>query len=135
MNRPMARVYAAAALLAVTLTSCGDSGTTASPTPNPTTETFAGTLVPGQKVIHPYTVKAPGSVTTTLTALSGAPSVGVGTGTWDGTICTVGAHADNVTAGNYFIANVPSPQNLCAMAYDTGGVATTATYTLTVIHP
>ncbi len=135
MNRPIARAFAAAALAALTLTSCSNNNVTASPTPNPVTETFTGTLVPGQRMVHPYSVKVPGSVTTTLTTLTGATSVGIGTGTWDGTTCAIGAHSDSVTAGNYFIASVPSPQNLCALVYDTGGVTSTAGYTVIVVHP
>jgi hypothetical protein len=135
MNRPIARACAAAALAALTLTSCSNNNTATSPTPNPTTETFTGTLVPGQRAIHPYAVTTPGSVTTTLTALTGATTIGVASGTWDGAVCTIGAHSENVTVGNYFVANVPSAQNLCAMVYDTGGIVTTASYTLTVVHP
>ena len=129
------RLSVALAILAAALASCSDDATVATPTPNPTTETFTGTLVPSQKVIHPYAATIPGSVTTTLTALSGAPAIGLGTGTWDGTTCTVGAHAENVVVNQYFIASVPSPQNLCAIVYDTGGVTTSATYTVTVVHP
>jgi hypothetical protein len=135
MNRPIARTYATAALLAVTLASCGGDTTSASPTPNPVTETFTGTLAPGQKAIHPYAVTVPGTVNTTLTTLSGANYIGLGTGAWDGTTCTVGAYSGSAVVGNYFLASVPSPQNLCAVVYDVGTIATTATYTVTVVHP
>jgi len=134
MNRPVVRRYASAALLAVALTSCGES-TPATPTPTITTETFTGTLVPGQKVVHPYVVKAAGQVTTTVTALSGAGFIGIGVGTWDGTTCTVGAHAENVMTGGYFLTAVPSSQNMCTLVYDVSSIATTATYTVTVSHP
>ena len=134
MNRHIVRAHAVAALLALTLTSCSSS-TPSTPSPILTTETFTGTLVPGQKVVHPYPVTAAGTVTTTLTVLSGASYVGIGSGTWDGAICTVQVHSENVTVGNYFLASVPSPQNLCALVYDTGAIATTATYTVTVSHP
>jgi hypothetical protein len=134
MNRPVVRRYASAALLAVALTSCGGS-TPAPPSPTITTETFTGTLVPSQKVVHPYVVKAAGQVTTTLTALAGAGYIGVGVGTWDGTTCTVGAHAENVMIGGYFLTSVPSSQNLCTLVYDVGSTTTTATYTVTVSHP
>ena len=133
MNRPTASVCVVA-LLCVTLASC-KSGSTASPTPDPTTETFTGTLGPGQKTLHPYTVKVPGTVYTTLTALSGAARIGVGSGTWDGTTCTVGAYSDNMVVGGSFGANVANPQNLCAVVYDVNVITTTATYTLTVVHP
>jgi hypothetical protein len=134
MNRLVVRAYPAAALVAVTLTSCGGT-TPASPSPVLTTDTFTGTLTPGQKVVHPYAVKAAGQVTTTRTTLSGASVVGVGVGTWDGTTCTVGAHAENVAGGGYFLTNVPIPQNLCALVYDVGGITATASYTVTVSHP
>ena len=129
------RLSVALAILAAALASCSDDATVATPTPNPTTETFTGTLVPSQKVIHPYAATIPGSVATTLTALSGAATVGVGTGVWDGTTCTIGAHSESVSVGQYFLASVPSPQNLCVMVYDTGGVTTSAAYTVTVVHP
>jgi hypothetical protein len=134
MNRHVAHASVAAVLLALTLTSCSDS-TPATPTPTLTTDTFTGTLVPSQKVVHPYAVKAAGQVTTTVTALSGAAYIGVGVGTWDGTTCTVGAHAENVMTGGYFLTSVPSSQNLCTLVYDVGSITTTATYTVTVIHP
>jgi hypothetical protein len=134
MNRPVAHAYVAAALLALALTSCS-SDTPATPSPVLTTDTFTGTLAPGQRLVHPYVVKAAGQVTTTLTALSGASYTGVGVGTWDGTTCTVGAHAENVGAGGYFLTSVPSPQNLCTLIYDVGNITATATYTLTVSHP
>lgn len=133
MNRPMARVYAAA-LLAATLTSCSSSNPSA-PTPTLTTETFIGTLSPGQKVVQPFTVKAAGTVTTTLAGLAGADYIGIGNGTWDGTICTVGVHAETVVVGNYFLTDVPGAQSLCILVYDVGRVTTTATYTVTVSHP
>ena len=132
-NRPMA-LACAAALLSVTLASC-DGGTTASPTPNPTTETFTGSLGPGQKAVHPYTVNVAGTVYTTLTTLSGVDYIGVASGTWAGTTCTVGAHSENMRAGNSFGASVPSPQNLCTVVYDVGVITTTASYTVTVTHP
>ena len=69
MNRPVFRAFASAALLAVTFTSCGGS-TPASPSRVLTTDTFAGMLSPGQRLVHPYVVKAAGQVTTTLSALS-----------------------------------------------------------------
>ena len=134
MNRTVVRAYATAALLAVTLTSCGDS-TPASPSPVLTTDTFTGTLVPGQKVVHPYAVKAAGQVTTTLATLSGASVIGIGIGTWDGATCTVGSHAENVAGGGFFLTDVPIPQNLCTLVYDVGSITTTATYTVTVSHP
>ena len=134
MNRSMFRSYASAALLAAALASCSDS-TPATPSPTMTTDTFAGTLVPGQRAVHPYVVKAAGQVTTTLTALAGVSFAGVAVGTWDGTTCTVGAHAENVMAGGYFLTSVPSSQNLCTLVYDVGNITTTATYTVTVIHP
>ena len=135
MNRPIARACAAIALSAVTLTSCGGDSTTASPTPNPTTETFTGTLVPGQRAIHPYAVTSPGTVYTTLTTLSGPAFIGLGIGTWDGTTCTVGAHSENLVAGDYPLASVPSPQNLCTLVDDVGVSSTTAACMVTVIHP
>jgi hypothetical protein len=134
MNRPIARASVAAALLAVVLAACSDSSSPA-PTPISTTETFTGTLLPLQKAIHPYTVKAAGSVTTTLSALSGAATIAMVVGTWDGTTCTVGGRAENVMTGGFFLTDVPSPQNMCTLVYDVGSIGTSATYTVTVIHP
>ncbi|MGE5199820.1 MAG: hypothetical protein ACM3H9_09280 [Rhodospirillaceae bacterium] len=133
MNRPIARA-SAVALLSLIVASCNND-TGASPTPNPTTETFTGTLGPGQKMIHPYELKAAGTVYTTLTALSGVDYIGVGSGTWDGKTCTVAAHTENMAPGNSFGASVPSPQNLCVVVYDVGVITSTASYTLTVAHP
>jgi hypothetical protein len=134
MNRSVFRAFASAALLAVTVASCGCS-TPAAPSPVLTTDTFSGTLIPGQRVVHPYVVKAAGQVTTTLSALSGSSVIGIGIGTWDGATCTVGTHAENVTAGGFFLTDVPISQNLCTLVYDVGGITTTATYTVTVSHP
>ena len=135
MNWPVVRACVTVALFAVTLTSCGSNSLAATPTPNPITETFTGTLAPGQKMIHSYAVTSPGTVYTTLTTLSGPAFIGLGIGTWDGTTCTVGAHSENAVAGNYIGASVPSPQNLCAVIYDVNVITTTATYTVTVVHP
>jgi hypothetical protein len=135
MIRPVAQACVAIALFALTLTSCGGTDLAATPTPNPITETFTGSLAPGQKAIHPFAVTSPGSVYTTLTALSGPALIGLGIGTWDGTTCTVGAHSENAVVGSYIGASVPSPQNLCAIVYDVNVITTTATYTVTAVHP
>jgi hypothetical protein len=134
VSRPIVRACAIA-LLSVLLASCSNGGTTASPTPDPTVETFTGTLGPGQRAIHPYAVKAAGTVYTTLTTISGADRIGIGVGTWDGTTCTVGAHSESMVAGNTIGASVPNPQNLCVLVYDVGVITTAATYTVTVTHP
>jgi hypothetical protein len=133
MNRPLARGIAAAALSALTLASCGGS-TPSTPSPNPVTDTFTGTLGPGGRGIHPFTSQV-GTVTTTLAALSGADYVGVGIGTWDGTTCTMVFHTENVVVNAQFLTAVPAAQNMCVMIYDVGRITTTASYTLTVVHP
>jgi hypothetical protein len=134
MNWPIARVFAAAALVVVTLTSCSDNNNT-TPTPVFKTESFSGSIAAGKTVIHPYAVNGAGTATTTLKGLVGADYVGLGTGTWDGTTCSIGIHREDVVVGGTFVADVPSPQNLCAMIYDVGRIATTATYTIEVVHP
>jgi hypothetical protein len=112
-----------------------------SATPVTYTETFSGTLAPGGSATHPFVVTVSGTVTLTLTAVTpdSALTLGFDIGTWDGTTCNpiFGTGFRNAVQTNSF-AGSAIVGNFCARVYDGDTkipVDTTASYTITVLHP
>src|SRR5512139_986822 len=83
--------------LALAASSCGESSP-AGPSPTLKTESFTGTLGTGGSVIHPFVVGAAGTITVGLASLTGADSIGMGIGGWDGSTCTLSASATTSAA-------------------------------------
>jgi hypothetical protein len=130
-------------LLALTIAACDSSDPVTTPT-TPTvvtkTDTFAGTLTSNAAATFPFVVAAAGSVTATLSTVtpSGAPAIGVGLGTWDGTtsVCKLIVTNDAATQGAVVSATTSGATNLCARVFDAGGTVVTAVgFSLQVVHP
>lgn len=138
MRRLFVRLFLGCALAATA--ACGSSSSTPTPTtPTATfTDTFSGTLVLHGASNYPFTVNAAGSVTVTLTTVS--PDTGavmeIYLGTWNGTSCSI-ASISNTSAsqGATITGTVTGAGSLCARIADSGTLAATENYTLTVVHP
>jgi hypothetical protein len=106
------------------------------PTPNPTTETFTGTIAQNGAATHPFVVAAGGTVTATLTAITPADAVaGLAIGTWNGAACQVVLVNDSAVVSNTITGTVAGVGTLCIRIADTGKLVGSTDYTITVVHP
>jgi hypothetical protein len=128
--------FLAAATIA--LSSCGDdSPTITTPTPNPVTETFTGTLTVNGGVTHSFSATTAGSVTATLTNIGPdeSPTVGVSLGTWNGSACAIVIRQDLAVRSSVLFGTVNQAGQLCVSIYDVGRIASPQDYEITVVHP
>lgn len=127
-------------VLAIVLASaCGNDpvATPTTPTPDPITETFAGTITPNGAATHTFSSSAAGSVSATLVAVGpdSAIVIGFSLGTWNGTACTTVIANDTATQSAVIIGNVTQAGQLCMRIYDVGRFTEPVTYEVTVVHP
>lgn len=131
----------AALAVAAATVACDDPGPTAPTDPTPVavafTETFSGTLPRNGAITFPFTALAAGSATATLAALGPDSTIALGfaMGTWNGQSCHLVISNDNALQFTTITGSVGSSGTLCLRISDIGSVATTATFTITVVHP
>jgi hypothetical protein len=134
-------------LLAAFAASCGDNdfdnapsdpGTSPPPTISETFPPEPGTLTPNGGVTHPFVVQRVGEVTATLTTLTPEGTVvGLGLGTWNGSVCSFaqGIARDAATQGQTLVGNATATANYCVRVYDAAGSLTgPVQYQVTVTH-
>src|SRR3954465_16078295 len=132
MSRLLARFItplAIVALAALTTAACSDNtlsqlAAASQTTPNPSTETFTGTLSQNGAFTHIFTILTLGSVTVTITNLAPNTSqiVGLSLGVWTGATCstspqTGGSASDVASVGTTITLNATAAGNLCARLY------------------
>jgi hypothetical protein len=129
-------------LAAFLLVSCDDEVTTPNtPTPDPKTETFTGTITQNGASTHDFSVSAGGSVTATLKAIGTDNTlvVGFSLGNWNSTAgtCLIVLSNDAATGGAVLTGTMTNTGSLCVRVYDVGNVVsgTPATYSVEVVHP
>lgn len=106
------------------------------PTPNPTTEAFSGTIGMNGAATHAFVVQTTGGVTATLTTLSPEDAVAsLAIGTWNGAACQVVLVNDNALMGNTIEGTVAGLGTLCIRVADAGKLVGSTDYTVTVVHP
>ena len=131
----------AAFMLVAASTACDDPGPTTptDPEPDPATftETFTGLLNRNGAITFPFTALAPGTATATLASVlpDNTVPLGFAMGTWSGNTCNSVISNDNSIEFTQIIGSIGSAGLLCLRVYDIGRVATTATFTITVVHP
>jgi hypothetical protein len=136
----LTRGLAALAVLGATI-ACDDAGPTTptdtTPVATPFTETFSGTLPKNGALTFPFNAEAAGTATATLAAVGPDNTVPLGfaMGTWNGVTCHTVLANDNALEFAQVVGSVGSSGSLCLRIYDIGRVATSATFTLTVVHP
>jgi hypothetical protein len=140
MRRFITRLVPIAAALFM-VSGCGDdsaSTTTTTPTTAATVETFTGTLTSNAAFTYPFVVLATGSVSAVLTTLSpdaNAP-IGMGLGTWNGSVCQVVLANDASVQNSSVPATANASGNYCLRVYDSGGtVVSPESYVVQVTHP
>ena len=124
--------------IAAGTTGCGgNTPVTPTPTPDPVTVLFDGTLNQSSAATHRFTSQFAGEVRATLTAVQpdSATVVGLSLGTWNGNSCTIVIAKDNAVQGNLVIGNVTGIGELCVRIYDVGLLVEPTTYEITVVHP
>lgn len=132
----MKKLFAAVGL-AVLAATCGDPTTPAAPTPAPATvtESFSGTLAVLGSNMHPFTVQNLGGVKVTLTSLTPVATVALGIGTVNGATCTVVSTVSAQPATTPHLSGTATvPGIFCVSVADTGLLAESTEYTITVIH-
>ncbi len=138
MRRPIRKEFVVL-LFALAAAACGDrAATPTSPTVTTTivTETFSGTLPPNGATTWPFTTASSGTVTATLTTV--APegrALGLSLGTWNGSACQIIIANDRAVQGTVVTGSVATAGSLCARVYDATGLAGSADYLVTVVHP
>jgi len=131
----------AALAVAAATVACDDPGPTAPTDPTPVavnfTETFSGTLTRNGAITFPFTAAAAGSATATLAAVGPDNTIALGfaMGTWNGQSCHQVLSNDNATQFTTITGAIGSSGSLCLRISDIGRITTTATFTLTVVHP
>lgn len=138
MFRLLVRSVSFALALAVT-SACGNDSVTipTTPTPDPITETFSGTLTPNGAATHTFSSSASGSVSATLAAVGPDDTIvmGLALGTWNGTGCAVIIANDTAVQTAVIYGNVTQAGQLCVRAYDVGRFTEPTNYEISVVHP
>jgi hypothetical protein len=141
MLRRFHRSFLAVLALACLVTACDDSSTTpTTPTPEPKTETFTGSVTQSGADTHDFSVSAGGRVTATLKTVGADNTlvVGFALGNWNSTAssCSVVLANDAATVGAVLTGTMTNAGPLCVRVYDVGNIAgTPATYSVEVVHP
>jgi hypothetical protein len=131
----------AALVLVATSAACDDPGPTTPDDPEedaPTfTETFSGVLSKNGALTFPFNALAKGTATATLASVlpDNTVPLGFAMGTWNGQACQSVISNDNAIEFTTIAGTVGSAGPLCLRIYDIGRVATTAKFTITVVHP
>jgi hypothetical protein len=130
-------------VLAMSGAACSDdtiNPTLTNPTPTTTGATvteppFTGTLRMNGAATYPFTATAGGTITATLTALSGSENIGLSIGTWTGSACQVVIANDNAAQASTISGTVTAAASLCVRVYDPGRLTAAADFTVTIVHP
>ena len=130
-------------VLAMSGAACSDDTTDPTPTnPTPsnpgTTVTeppFTGTLRMNGAATYPFTATAGGTITATLTTLSGSENIGLSIGTWTGAACQVVIANDNAAQAATISGTVTAAASLCVRVYDPGRLTAPADFNVTIVHP
>lgn len=131
----------AAFVLVAASTACDDAGPTTPDDPDPDvtpfTETFSGILNRNGALTFPFNATAKGTATATLSSIlpDNTVPLGFAMGTWNGTTCNLVISNDNASENTVIAGTVGSAGSLCLRIYDIGRVATTAKFTIFVVHP
>jgi hypothetical protein len=138
-------VFVFSVLLASALSlACGKSTTSpTAPTPDNVTETFSGTLPVGGSAFYSFSTATPGTVTATLTGISGAgvPSsvvVNLGIGTLSAFTCSAtstSVQLSGTAAVPTLVTTSEEPGVYCVIISDIGNLFAPATFTVTIDHP
>ena len=127
--------------LAIGVSACSGSDSTASTTPTAarTTDTFAGTVAVGGRDFHSFTIAATGTVDVTLTAAAPPATIvmGLNIGIPGDSKCPAMAGASTLTAAGTSVqlSGIASPGLLCVDVHDVGNQSLPVSYTVTVTHP
>ena len=131
----------AALTLVAASTACDDAGPTTPTDPDTEvtnfTETFSGVLSRNGALTFPFNATAKGTATATLAAIlpDNTLALGFALGTWNGQSCASVISNDNAIVFTQIAGSIGSAGALCLRIYDVGRVATTTTFTITVVHP
>jgi hypothetical protein len=141
MLRFLNRQSLAIVLLAFALGACDDTPELpTTPTPDPKTETFTGTVSQGAGDTHDFSVAAGGRVVATLKTIGTDNTLVVGflLGNWNSTAgsCSVVLLKDDATAGAVLTGTMTAAGPLCVRVYDVGNITSTpVAYSVEVLHP
>lgn len=102
------------------------------------TETFSGNVKAAGTTAFPFTVVNPGDIQVAITALApnSALTMGIGLGFWESatSVCTQTLSTSTATINVAYAASPSSAGEYCVAIFDTGNVAVSSDFTLTVTH-
>ena len=130
-------IYGCALAAALVAAGCGGEEfiPPTTPTPDPVTISFSGTLTPNSARLHRFSPVAGGTVTATLSTLPANTTIGLDLGTWNGNSCHIIIAKTDAALNSVVIGTVASAGELCVRVYDVGSLTTSITYGVTVLHP
>jgi hypothetical protein len=141
----MPRLTACALLLSALLAAgCDDDsnlvGSPINPTPEPTTETFSGTIGRNGGATHTFVTNSFGAVQVILVALAwdsdAVPAIGMSLGTWNGTSCAAVISQDRALLNASILGTANTAGTYCVRAYDAAGALDRPVdYSIQVNHP
>jgi len=107
------------------------------PTPDPVTETFSGSINPNGAATHTFAGSTAGSITATLTAVGPDDTtvLGFSLGLWNGSSCTTVTANDAASQNSILYGTLSTSAIACVRVYDVGRLTENSTYEITVVHP
>jgi len=141
----MKRRALACLCLLLTSVACSDPPAT-TPTPvlnTVSTETFVSTLSPGGSTFYSFNVGASGgTVSLTLASVTAGSAgalvrtpVGLGIGTPAGEGCAMTSAVNATIALTAQLSTNANPGTTCVNIYDVGGLTSTVTFAVRIVHP
>jgi hypothetical protein len=128
------------ALFALAAAGCDDASTATSPTvTSPVTETFSGQFFPGGSAARAFTAASAGTVSITLTQI-GPPAdavvgLGVGIPQSTGTGCLLTQTIQTGASSSPQLTVSVDAGTYCVRLYDTGTLAATVAFSVTIVRP
>jgi hypothetical protein len=125
--------------LALTAGACtgDDDPLPTTPAPNPTVDTFTGTLTRNGAETRPFSVAASGDVRAVISKLEpdATAIVGLSIGTWNGAACQTVISNDSATQGTAVVGTADRQGRLCVRIYDAAGtLAEPTNWEINVTH-
>lgn len=131
-------ISALTVLIVLVCLACGETNPV-QPTPPIINDTFNGTLAPGGRATHAFTIQTAGGLDVTVISLSPDPTITIGVGlgkpAGDG-VCTLTLENKAAHQASLISASVTVAGTYCFAIYDVGGIAadTTTDYIVTLTH-
>jgi len=140
IRRRAALALSAAAMLSLAACSSSGSNTTVtSPSTDPTTDVFTGTVPVGGSDSHTFTISLSNGQVNVILTQAGPPATiyeGLGIGTPSGSTCSIltGGAVATPAGATAQLSGTAAAGSYCIVVYDIGNQTSDITYSVTVTH-